>query len=255
MRTTMIHLSKGGVGKTTISVLYAWYLRRLGKRVLFVDFDMQCNSTKVLSNVPAKTNPEYAARPIGTILDFADAAFLEKLATLQPGTLDLLSAVEDLKFGPREGEAIMASVRALTASGAYDIALFDTSPALDEQVVALLQTVDNLIMPMRPDDFSFDQIGVVLQLKAFADRNRAQPLNVAGILVNAMMNKPTMQAVLQLVTRGYEAHAIDTVIDASEPIRVAMEKSHPIFAQSNSWARQKRNELIAAFEQIDRKSV
>ena len=111
----------------------------------------------------------------------------------------------------------MASVRALTASGAYDIALFDTSSTLDEQVVALLQTVGNLIMPIRSDDFSFDQIGVVLQL----------------------------------VTRGYDEH----VIDASEPIRIAMERSHPIFAQSNSWARQKRNELIAAFEQIDRKSV
>ena len=109
----------------------------------------------------------------------------------------------------------MASVRALTASGAYDIALFDTSPALDEQVVVLLQTVDNLVIPMRPDDFSFDQTGVVLQLKAFADQNRAVPLTVTGILVNAMMNKPTMQAVLQLVTRGYGEHAIDTVINAS----------------------------------------
>ena len=53
MRTTMVHLSKGGVGKTTISVLYAWHPRRLAKRVLFINFDMQCNSTKVLSNVAA----------------------------------------------------------------------------------------------------------------------------------------------------------------------------------------------------------
>lgn len=255
MRTTMVHLSKGGVGKTTISVLYAWYLRRIGKRVLFIDFDMQCNSSKVLTNVDAAEHPDYAVRQIGTILDFADQTYAAKLAAIEPRPFDILVAVEDVKFGPEEGEAIMASVRTLLASDAYDIAIFDTSPVLDEQVVALLQTVDNLLMPMRPDDFSFDQIGVVLQLKSIADQNRARPLTVAGILINGMMNKPTMRNILQLVNRGYAEHAIDTVIDASEPIRVAMEKSRPVFTQSTSWARQKRNELIAAFEQIDRKSA
>lgn len=72
---------------------------------------MQCNATKVLINVSAKTHPEYGARSVGTILNFADLAFHEMLATLQPDTLDLLSAVEDLKFGAREGEAIMVSAR------------------------------------------------------------------------------------------------------------------------------------------------
>ena len=255
MKTTMIHLSKGGVGKTTISVLYAWYQRRLGKRVLFIDFDMQCNSSKVLTNVDAVEHPAYAVRTIGTILDFAAPDYAARLAASAPGPFDILAAVEDIKFGPTEADAIMASVRALVRSDAYDIAIFDTSPILDEQVVALLQTVDHLIMPMRPDDFSFDQIGVVLQLKAFADQNRERPLNVAGILVNGMMNKPTMRNVLDLVNRGYADHAIATVIDASEPIRLAMETSWPVFTQSNSWAKQKRNELVAAFEQIERKSA
>jgi chromosome partitioning protein len=255
MKTTMVHLSKGGVGKTTISILYAWYLRRIGKRVLFVDFDMQCNSSKVLTNVDAADHPTYAVRPIGTILDFAGPSYSTKLAALEPGPFDILVAVEDVKFGPTEGSAIMASVRTLIASDAYDVAIFDTSPVLDEQVAALLQTVDNLLMPMRPDDFSFDQIGVVLELKSFADQNRAKPLNVAGILINGMMNKPTMQNTHQLVIRGYPEHAIETVIDASEPIRIAMEKSRPVFTQSTSWARQKRNELIAAFEQVNRKSA
>jgi len=187
MKTSMVHLSKGGVGKTTISVLYAWYQRRLGKRVLFVDFDMQCDSTKKISRIAADIYPEYAATTIGTILDFADPSFPAKLAEFEPGPFDLFASVEDIKFGQAEGESVMTSVHALTVSNHYDIAIFDTTPALDEQAVALFQAVGNIIMPMRPDDSSFDQISIVLQLKSIADQNRTTPLNVAGIIINGMI--------------------------------------------------------------------
>ena len=255
MRTTMIHLSKGGVGKTTISVLYAWYQRRLGKRVLFVDFDMQCNSSKILTNVNAAVYPDFAARPVGTILDFADRNFAAAFAAIEPGRFDILMAVEDIKFGQSEGEAIMASVATLLASDAYDICIFDTSPVLDEQVVGLMQTVDNLVMPMRPDDFSFDQVGVVLQLKTIADQNRTVPLNIAGVLLNGMMAKPTMLEIERLVRAGYGEHAVAAIIDSSEPIRIAMDKAKPLFAQNSSWARSKRKEIELAFEEIDRRSI
>lgn len=255
MRTTMVHLTKGGVGKTTISALYAWYQRRQGKRVLFVDFDMQCHSSKVLTSVSEPLHPEYAARQIGTILDFADASYPGRLAGADPGPFDILTSVEDIRFGQTEGDHVMASVKALIASDAYDIAIFDTTPVLDEQAVALLQTVDNLIIPMRPDDFSFDQIGVVLQLKMIADQNRVQPLNVAGILINGMMAKPTMLHIEELVRAGYPELVIPQAIDACEPIRVAMDIAKPVFVQNTSWARSKRKEIEAAFDQIDGRSV
>ena len=254
MRTTMVHLSKGGVGKTTMSVHYAWYQRKIGKRVLFVDFDIQCNSSKLLTGVDAEKHALYSARPIGTILDFADNAYPARLAAAEPGPFDILTAVQDVKFGPDDGAAIMASVRALSASGAYDIAIFDTPTALDEPIAALLQTTDNIIIPMRPDDFSFDQISIVMQLKSFADQNRTVPLNISGIIINGMMAKPTMQNIQDLAQNGYREHIISTIIDASEPIRISMDLAQPIFTQSTSWARIKRKELEAAFEEIDGRS-
>lgn len=255
MKTTMFHLSKGGVGKTTTSVLYAWYQRRHGRRVLFVDFDMQCDSTKKIQRIDAAEYPEYAARTVGTILDFADPSFPAKLADFEPGPFDLLASVEDIKFGQAEGEAIMASVNAIAATDLYDIVIFDTAPGLDEQLVALFSTVGNIIIPMRPDESSFDQISVILQIKNIADQNRNIPLNVSGIIINNQMAKPTMQNVEELVRRGYSEHAIEPSIDASEPIRIAMDRGIPLFSQNSSWARSKRKVVETVFEQVDRKSV
>jgi len=48
MRTIAIHASKGGVGKTTLTVNIAYELARMGNRVLVVDLDNQANASLTL---------------------------------------------------------------------------------------------------------------------------------------------------------------------------------------------------------------
>jgi chromosome partitioning protein len=48
MRTIAIHTSKGGVGKTTLTVNLAYEIARLGNRVLVIDLDEQGNSSLYL---------------------------------------------------------------------------------------------------------------------------------------------------------------------------------------------------------------
>jgi chromosome partitioning protein len=48
MRTIAIHTSKGGVGKTTLTVNIAFELAKMGNRVLVIDLDDQANSSLYL---------------------------------------------------------------------------------------------------------------------------------------------------------------------------------------------------------------
>lgn len=255
MQTTMVHLSKGGVGKTTTAVLYAWYLRKLDKRVLFVDFDNQGNSSKVLTGVEPETFPQFYANTIGNILDFTSQSFAEMFDGVGKTDFDIIASVDDVQFDSSDAELMMQSVFHLIASNDYDIAIFDTTPVVDMQLVALMKSVDNLIIPMRPDEFSFDQISVVTEFKKIADSDRSEPLNIAGIIVNGMMKRPAMTAARDLTLAGYPEDAIKTSIDMSEPVRLAIDNSVPLFTMSNSWARAKRNEAEQVFDEIVRRST
>ena len=48
MRTLVIHTSKGGVGKTTLTVNLSYEIAKLGNRVLVIDLDAQANSSLYL---------------------------------------------------------------------------------------------------------------------------------------------------------------------------------------------------------------
>ena len=50
MSTLLFYNFKGGVGKTTISVLAADHLSRAGKKVLLIDLDAQASATLFLKN-------------------------------------------------------------------------------------------------------------------------------------------------------------------------------------------------------------
>ncbi len=173
--------NKGGVSKTTTTFNIAWKLAELGKHVLIVDADPQCNLTELVINPlqpddPRRNNaqerdnifhaldPVYKARP--KQLDPVKCIKVEGQDNLwllpgHPGFAEYentLSIAHQLSetIGPVRN--IPGSLRHLiditAAQYEIDYVFIDVSPSLGSLNQNIVATSNRLIVPLCPDLFS-----------------------------------------------------------------------------------------------------
>jgi cellulose biosynthesis protein BcsQ len=172
---------KGGVSKTTSVFHIGWMLASLGKKVVLVDCDPQCNLTGLLLNYDH--SEEYPFESKGEVLNIRDGlapAFEARPVPLRPVLLQRVPAVEGLYILPGHvglaeyesqlsiAHELSASLSALqnipgslrwlidltAASVDADFVLVDMSPSLGALNQNLFTTSDAFIIPMAPDFFS-----------------------------------------------------------------------------------------------------
>ncbi len=177
MKSIVVFNNKGGVGKTTfLCNLGAYFKLVLGKRVLVVDADPQCNAT--VYSLPESDVQELYASPRGATIDaFFDPlrrgkGYMETTYTpvttprfgfdLVPGdprlalSEDLLASDWTSGAGgdPRGLQTSLVFKGLLQQMIGYDIVLFDVGPSLGALNRAVLIASDFFLMPMSSDIFS-----------------------------------------------------------------------------------------------------
>ena len=174
-----IYNHKGGVGKTTLTVNIASALASLGKSVLLVDSDPQCNLTSYLlsddlvddlldhSDGPDGQTMWTALKPIfdrtgdGSVIDPVDIASL----ALLPGDIRLSEYEEFLAEswtdsfkrrlgGLRATAAISNLVSTINQQRSFDFVFYDTGPNIGALNRVLLLDSDYFIVPVACDLFS-----------------------------------------------------------------------------------------------------
>ncbi len=172
---------KGGVSKTTSVFHIGWMLASLGKTVVLVDCDPQCNLTGLLLDYDH--SEEYPFESKNDVLNIRDGlapAFEARPVPLRPVQLQKVPAVERLYILPGHvglaeyesqlsiAHELSASLSALqnipgslrwlidltAASVDADFVLVDMSPSLGALNQNLFTTSDAFIIPMAPDFFS-----------------------------------------------------------------------------------------------------
>lgn len=172
---------KGGVSKTTSVFHIGWKLAKLGKKVVLVDCDPQCNLTGVILNY--SSNDEYPYESTSEILNIRDGlapAFEARPIPLAPVKLQKVDKCPGLyvlpgHVGLAEYESQLSIAHELSASlivlqnipGSLrwlidltaksvdaDYVLVDMSPSLGALNQNLFATSDAFVIPMAPDFFS-----------------------------------------------------------------------------------------------------
>jgi chromosome partitioning protein len=191
---------KGGVGKSTISVMLAHAAAVWGgKRVLVIDLDSQCNASLILlggkgwseARKAATTiadyfydlfdgnNPkprDYLVRGAGDVL----AASGKKPADISilPGSL-LLEDIQGELFMREAGQGKDPDIvgqrvrgkleRLLTRFGKeFDLVIFDCAPGLSLAALAALKAATKVLVPFRPDyvsQFAVDRVALLIEDK------------------------------------------------------------------------------------------
>jgi chromosome partitioning protein len=177
MKSIAFFNNKGGVGKTTFTYHLGYALEKLGKRVLFVDLDPQCNLTAHLCDAAtinkawgANGNSLYKAiEPIVTGAGDMQTVIPHKITNrniwvfigdllLSDFDGELSNAWTQVLAGQERGFRVTSSIYRLINEFAIqnniDYILIDLGPNLGSLNRAILLGCDNFVVPMIPDLFS-----------------------------------------------------------------------------------------------------
>lgn len=177
MKSIVFFNNKGGVGKTTFTYHLGYALEKLGKRILFVDLDPQCNLTAHLCDEETidkawntNGNSLYkVVKPIvtgaGDIQEVEPYKVTDRNIWIFIGDLLLSDFDEELskawtqvlagqERGFRVTSAIYRLINGFSVRNNIDYILIDLGPNLGSLNRAILLGCDNFIIPMIPDLFS-----------------------------------------------------------------------------------------------------
>lgn len=177
MKIISITNNKGGTGKTTTTLNLGAALNSVGKKVLLIDLDAQCNLS-----VAAGANT--AGKHIGELLlgetDFESVVIRKQNFDILPANRTLLSFEYRINSEPDSGYFLQEQLEGKN----YDFVLIDCPPSLGSLTVNSLVASDIFIVPMQGENFAYVGLDEILQLSAKIKKRMNPKLELGGILLN-----------------------------------------------------------------------
>ncbi len=244
---------KGGVGKTTSAVNIAYYIAKLGKRVLLVDLDPQGNATSGLG-----IDKQDLAVTMGEVLlqsaSMKDAIIKteHKNLWLAPTTSHLANVEVEIAALDHKFTRLKSAVASITDD--YDIIIIDSPPSLSLLTVNGLIAARYVLLPVQAEFYALEGLGQLLETMKLVRKGMNTSLELLGVLPTMMDSRTTLS---NQVHAEIQKHFADKVFKTTIPrnIRLAEAPSHgvPVGAYDR-WSKGARAYKAVSKEVIDRVS-
>ncbi len=216
---------KGGVGKTTSAINVAYYLAKLGKKTLLVDFDPQGNATSGLGIDKQGLN--------GTMTDviLEQKSLREVILPTETDLLFIAPTTPELA----DGEVKMASLdrkfirlkSALVDTADFEYVIIDSPPSLSLLTVNGLIAARYVLLPVQAEFYALEGLGQLLETMKLIRKGLNPTLDLIGVLPTMVDGRTSLsQQVLAEITKHFPAKVFSNVIPRN--VRLAEAPSHGV---------------------------
>ena len=193
---------KGGTGKTSLSVAYAYRLAEMGHRVLLVDLDSQGHATQHLGFA----GEEYERTVFDVLikrLPVHEAIVGTPLAEFDLLPANLSMATMDLALMPMAGREYKLRRALEELSDRYEFVVMDAPPSFGLLNLNALIAADDLIVPVLPDFLSFHGLKLLFETVGELEEDLGHALERIVIVLNQY--NPTTR-IAREARRALETH-------------------------------------------------
>ena len=246
---------KGGVGKTTLSVLCACWLAQFArKKVLFIDFDAQGSATNVLvgrKNMTSTRSELLFEKEVGDVtaqkvtLPLPLPIYKKRINNedvYQEAFMDLIGSYS----GDAKGYDTEALPLASIADGArniarlkskYDYIVIDCPPSLGRRLSAALCATDYVICPIKLSGPAVHGLGNLVRTIIGIQARINKKLNFLGVVINEFSTGTTHAESLSNLRKDKTMSKLlsKTLIRRNAPTDTAMTRGLPIWALPSAF--------------------
>jgi len=189
MKTISIINLKGGVAKTITACNIAHILAtKHGKRVLLVDNDKQGNTSKMF-NSHSYTRPSIADIMTKRNIDLSTVIVPTAYSNLHiiSANMTLLMANRQVMLDSTRPQQTRLKTALDTVANQYDYCIIDNAPDINMSTINALVTSDDVIIPIKIDNFAFDGLKELIQQIDNTREDLNPKLTLRGCLVTCYM--------------------------------------------------------------------
>jgi chromosome partitioning protein len=195
MKTLTIANQKGGVGKSAIACQLTYYIAlKLGKSILFIDFDHQQNSTNRFKEGKIAEISSVESNKILTDshVELEDSNFL-----VLSGNYDILIDLE--KAGEEKRDTYVQNLYQFIQDNSenFDYCIIDTNPSPDIRQLSALMTSDFLLSPIQPNSEALEGLSRLLTHPEIGLKNIQENVNTGLEFIGLLPNLHDLKKVRQ----------------------------------------------------------